>query len=126
MKNALALVLGLMILGGAEVSAGVLGKYNVKGKEGYYTTRGTLTLNSLKSCTVRLKYSDGDSITVTGKLKTALKDTREKQTAKFTWSVYGMSGTGSVTISGITGGYKTTFNYSGSGISGSGSGTKKP
>jgi hypothetical protein len=126
MKNALVFAFGLMTLGGSTVNAGVLGKYNVKGTENQYTTSGTLTISSLKACTVRLKYNDGDSITVTGKFKTALKETRIKQTVQCTWSVYGMSGTGSVTVIGITGGYKTTFNYRSFDISGSGSGTKKP
>ena len=57
---------------------------------------------------------------------TPLKETKKKQTSKFKWSVYGISGSGSLTVSGNDGGDSTSFSYSGYGISGRGTGTKKP
>ena len=117
--------LAVFVLGLSGASAGVLGKYNVSGREGPYSFRGTLTFTSPKVCVIRLRYSDGDSVTVKGRLKTALKDTKKKQTSRFTWSVYGMSGSGTLTVSGVKTGYKATFSYSGAGVSGRGSGSKK-
>lgn len=118
--------IAIIMLGVSGATADVLGKYNVNGREDSYGFKGTLTFTSSTVCVIRLQYSDGDSVTVRGKLKTALKNTRNKQTSKFTWSIYGMSGGGTLTVQGTKGGYSAEFSYSGAGVSGRGSGTKKP
>ena len=126
MKYAMMIGLGLMTLATTELSAGVLGKYKVKGMESGYSFHGTLNLSSYTGGTVSLNYNDGDSIVAKGKFKTPLKNTMKKQTVKCTWSAAGMTGTGTVTVSGSGSGYKSTFTYSGFGVSGRGTGTKKP
>ena len=121
-------IIAMLVLGIASASAGVLGKYHVKGSEGPYTFKGTLKLTSYNTATVRLKYSDGDSLVTKGRFKTPLKNTKKSQTVNCVWSAYGLKGTGKLTISGSSKGYKTTFSYNVSsvGVSGRGSGSKKP
>ena len=57
---------------------------------------------------------------------TPIKENKKKQSARFKWSVYGMSGSGTVTVSKTSSGYSTSFSYSGGGVSGHGTGSKRP
>lgn len=126
MKHALMIGLSLLTLAAGELTAGVLGKYSIKGTEGPYSFRGILNIKTLSTCSFNVRYNDGDSASVTGRFKTPLKNTTKAQTVNVTWSYYGLKGTGKVTVQGIKGGYATSFTYSGAGVSGRGSGTKKP
>jgi hypothetical protein len=126
MKHVCLLALGLLALAAGELTAGVIGRYNVAGTEGRYTFRGILNVRNLSACSINLVYNDGDSVNVIGRLNTPLKNTAAAQTVYVTWSYYGIRGTGRLTVRRIKGGYATSFLYSGLGIVGRGSGTKSP
>lgn len=129
MKNTFLICLGLIALGIGEVNAGVKGTYPVTGAEKFMGSRysfvGTVVVTSYKSCKVNLKYNDGDKASLTATFKTALKETKDKQTVNFTWRSPEAAGTGTATFSANATKYNFSFTYKTSGLSGAGKGSKR-
>ena len=83
MKTVLSIVVAFVALVGSQLDAGILGKYKTKGSEVEsgitYKFKAVATLKSQKTCTVKIKYDDGETEVFRGTFRTPLKKAKKNQ-----------------------------------------------